>query len=102
MEITLAGAGDAGELARLDQHVAPAVLAEKIGRGELLVARDGAIVGWLRFGYFWDSIPFMNMLGVVEARRGRGIGTRLTLHWEGLMAGRGHPQVMTSTAREFR
>jgi GNAT superfamily N-acetyltransferase len=39
----------------------------------------------------------MNMLFVVEARRGEGIGTRLVEHWENAQRVAGFDSVMTST-----
>jgi len=36
-----------------------------VQRGRILIAEDnGNPIGWLRWGLFWDEIPFMNMLGV--------------------------------------
>ncbi|HXQ32508.1 MAG TPA: hypothetical protein VN843_00665 [Anaerolineales bacterium] len=40
-----------------------------------------SVIGWMRYGYFWDSIPFMNMLTVIENYRGRGMGTGLAIYW---------------------
>lgn len=55
------------------------------------------IVGWLRWGMFWDQIPFMNMLTICVTHRNRGLGTELILDWERSRAAEGHPSVMTST-----
>lgn len=45
---------------------------------ELIVAiENDSGIALLRWGYFWESIPFMNILTVVEHRRGQGIGTAL-------------------------
>jgi ribosomal protein S18 acetylase RimI-like enzyme len=66
--------------------------------GEILVARnDAMIVGWLRYGYLWDEIPFMNMLVVQEPHRRRSIGAALVTAWEDAMRTRGHTEVLTST-----
>jgi ribosomal protein S18 acetylase RimI-like enzyme len=98
IEISGATGADLAELVRLDHHVTPEVLARKTAAGEILVAREGStVVGWLRFNYFWDLIPFMNMLGVQERWRGRGIGTQLIGCWETLMRDRGCREVLTST-----
>jgi GNAT superfamily N-acetyltransferase len=71
---------------------------EKVSCREVLIARmDGDPVGGLRFNYFWDAIPFMNMLFVLAPHRGQGIGTRLVSFWEAEMLGRGYDQVLTST-----
>lgn len=71
--------------------------------GEIFVAQTGTnIIGWLRYGYFWDTIPFMNMLVVHESYRGQGIGTQLTTIWEHAMRARGCSEVLTSTLANER
>jgi len=83
-------------LSQSDSHVR--TMEEKVSRREVFVARqDGSPVGWLRFSYFWDIIPFMNMLFVLAPSRGRGIGTQLVSFWEAEMLGLGYHQVLTST-----
>ncbi len=70
----------------------------KVFRREVLVARlNGPPVGWLRFNYFWDTIPFMNMLFVLAPHRGQSIGTRLVTFWEAEMLSLGYHAVLTST-----
>ncbi len=91
-----AGPGDLIFLLTHDRHADP--MAEKISRGEVLVVRmEGQQAGWLRFGYFWDSIPFMYLLHLLEQYRGHGIGTRLVRFWEQEMQRLGYRQVLTST-----
>ncbi|MNJ62397.1 Acetyltransferase (GNAT) family protein [compost metagenome] len=51
----------------------------------------------MRFGYFWDNIPFMNMLWIDEEYRGQGNGKKVVLYWEELMRSKGFSAVMTST-----
>ncbi|MBN2354263.1 MAG: GNAT family N-acetyltransferase [Spirochaetales bacterium] len=97
MEIRFATAADFGALRRLDYRVAPDHLSDKIGRREIIVAFEDDVVGWLRFGLFWDSIPFMNLLFLLDEFRGKRIGTRLVGFWESEMKKRGFQRVMTST-----
>jgi len=81
-----------------DRHVARTELARIVDAGRITVAvQAGSVVGWLRWGLFWDEIPFMNMLFVVAAHRGEGIGTRLVTHWENAQRAAGFDSVMTST-----
>lgn len=103
VEIATATTADYDQLVRLDHHVPPEVIAHKIPMGEIMVVRiDSTVIGWLRFGYFWDNIPFMNMLTVQEAYRGRGIGTQLTTAWEQAMRAQGYTEVLTSTLANER
>ena len=92
---------DPGDLAALrghDNHIAGAELEKCVrDRRVIVVCRGAELIGWLRFGLFWDSIPFMNMLYIVEGQRGRGFGGRLTSFWEGEMAKAGYDMLLTST-----
>ena len=81
-----------------DHDVPPIRIRRKIKHNEILVIRDdGHTVGWLRFGYFWDMIPIMNMLSLEESYRGKGVGTQLVSFWESEMHRQGHSSVMTTT-----
>ncbi|HLL68468.1 MAG TPA: GNAT family N-acetyltransferase [Micromonosporaceae bacterium] len=94
----LADPGDLAFLDRADPHVSEDELARVLRAGRVIVADDGTSVrGWLRWGLFWDAIPFMNMLFVVEPHRGRGLGTRLIAYWEDQQRAAGFHSVMTST-----
>lgn len=69
------------------------ILAHKIDQGEILVVMENiSVIGWLRYGYFWDNIPFMNMLNVMEGYRGQGIGKQLVTYWETMLRERGLPR----------
>jgi ribosomal protein S18 acetylase RimI-like enzyme len=96
--ITYATADDLPWLKRHDAEVGRAVLADRVARGEVIVARhDGRIVGWMRFGLFADVVPYMKRLSVVPSRRRRGIGTQLVRFWEREMRHRGFRLVMTAS-----
>ena len=75
-------------------------LAAIVERRRVLLAEDGdedGIVGWLRWGLFWDEVPFMNLLYVDEPRRGNGVGRLLVSEWERACGREGHTTVLTST-----
>ena len=98
IEIRFATSQDYTYLAHKDHHVQPEVITKKIEDAEIIVVLDNERnIGWLRFNYFWDEIPFMNMLWIEEDYRKKGIGTRLVNFWEIEMQKRGNNQVMTST-----
>ena len=89
---------DVAFLCQADARNSKITIAEQVARQEIIVARlDGEVVGWLRLAYFWDSLPFMKDLHVVESHRGQGIGTAIVTFWEDQMRQRGHNRVMTST-----
>jgi ribosomal protein S18 acetylase RimI-like enzyme len=103
MEIRIATQNEYDHLVQLDHHISSAMLAQKVDRGEIIVAMEKDLVtGWLRYSYFWDSIPFMNMLTVIEEHRSQGIGTQLTNYWEAMLCERGFREVLTSTLANER
>lgn len=85
-------------LVALDGHLDADQLDRKLSAGEVLHAeiREN-IVGLLRFGLFWDKIPFMNLIRVAEKYQRQGIGVALVAHWESAMRAAGHKLVLTST-----
>jgi hypothetical protein len=46
-----------------DRHISDEILKTKISAKEIyVVEEDKELVGWLRYGLFWDNIPFMNLI----------------------------------------
>jgi GNAT superfamily N-acetyltransferase len=115
MPIAFATLTDYDYLAAHDHHVSPEVMRQKIERGEVImlytstktseVSETSEVltpIGWLRFNFFWDEIPFMNLIYIDDAFRGQGHGTRLIRFWEVAMRQRGHTQVLTSSLANER
>ena len=98
--IRLAGESDLGFLAAHDRHIDAQELARVVRLGRVYIATDadGAPVGWLRWGLFWDNTPFMNLLFVLPQARGHGIAQALVTRWERDMRVQGYAVAMTSTA----
>lgn len=93
-----AGSADLPFLRGVDNHVAEDVLDDCVSQGRVLVIEhEGTVVGFLRWGLFWDQVPFMNLLWVLPDRRGRGLGSALVAAWEESQAAAGHDLVLTST-----
>tara|TARA_B100000029_G_scaffold373776_1_gene368045 strand:+ start:938 stop:1351 length:414 start_codon:yes stop_codon:yes gene_type:complete len=98
IEIRFATSQDYDYLVHNDRQIKPEVVKKKIEDAEIIVVLDDEQnIGWLRFNYFWDEIPFMNMLWIEEDYRRKGIGTRLVNFWETEISQRDKNQVMTST-----
>jgi len=77
-----------------DDHISEG----KIESKEVYIAEgNGAIIGWLRYNLFWDSVPFMNMIYFLEEYRKKGIGKILVKYWEEEMKQKGYTNVLTST-----
>ncbi|MCR8845329.1 GNAT family N-acetyltransferase [Paenibacillus sp. SC116] len=82
-----------------DKHMCKSLMMRKLKDKEFIVAINdqNETVGWLRYGYFWDLFPFMNMLYFDDAYRNKGYGRQLVEFWEAEMRTMGHNQVMTSS-----
>lgn len=92
------GADDLLFLEQMEHELKRDRLAQKMAFREiLLLVIDKQPVGWLRFGFFCDTIPIMNMLMLLEPYRKKGLGRGLVEFWEKAMAAQGYTQVMTST-----
>ena len=82
------------------ERITAGELESVLRRSRVLIAEDPqrrAVVGWLRWGLFWDEVPFMNMLHVVEGWRRQGVGRLLVEAWESRCREDGRTTVMTST-----
>ncbi|MGG4096845.1 GNAT family N-acetyltransferase [Paenibacillus lautus] len=98
MEIEFARESDYTYIIERDKHIIETLVRVKIREGEIFILRESnKEIGWMRFGYFWDNTPFMNMIWIDEEYRGQGIGKKVVLFWEDLMRQRGFKVVMTST-----
>ncbi len=99
MKIEISTEKDLPFLSRYDHHISKEELAVSISRGRILMLKNeqGEAVGWLRWNLFWDNIPFMNLLFLLEDYRGKGYGKMLVHFWEDAMRKEGFSLVMTST-----
>ncbi|MEJ2750228.1 MAG: GNAT family N-acetyltransferase [Anaerolineae bacterium] len=98
MNIRIATNTDLEFLMANDRHISPNRLENKIRDGLIYIACDESCpVSWLRFGYIWDIVPMMNLLYVLEANRGKGIGSKIVKKWESDMFHSGADFVLTST-----
>ena len=83
---------------RLDRHLPKAEFEEKVrNRQGYVCVEDGKIIGILRYGLFWDSVPFCNLLFIDSEYSGKGYGKQLMQHWEDEMKASGCGMVMVST-----
>ncbi len=98
MTIRYAAQADLAFCLALDGHLPEGTYAQKITAKQVyLLADAGKDLALLRYGLFWDSIPFCHLLTVAEEARGRGLGRALTERWERDMKARGFGLAMTST-----
>ncbi|MCL2637437.1 MAG: GNAT family N-acetyltransferase [Oscillospiraceae bacterium] len=100
MNIRYAEHKDADIINTHDEWINREMLIKKIEDKQIYVVYDGDnFVGWLRYGLFWDTTPFMNMLYLLERYRGKGIGKQLVIFWENDMKSKGYKTLLTSSAQ---
>jgi ribosomal protein S18 acetylase RimI-like enzyme len=99
MKIDYACGADIQYILANDKHISKELIKAKVEAKEIIIAKEHCsnILGWLRFNYFWDNTPFMNMICVDANCRHKGIGKQLVEFWEIEMKSKGYEVVMTST-----
>ncbi len=82
---------------RLDEHIPKSEFERNVRNGTAYVLSDNArCVGLLRYGLFWDEIPFCNLLCIEPKEQHKGYGTRLLQYWEKEMKSDGYGVLLTS------
>ena len=98
MRIKYAKRNDFSWLKENEVHISEDVLNRKIKNKEIYIIEENSIIiGWLRYNYFWDNIPFLNMIYILDEHRGKGYGRKLIEYWEIEMKIKGYSNVLTST-----
>ena len=83
---------------KLDEHLSASEFSLKIRDRRGYIISDGDTpVGIMRYNLFWDNTPFLTMICIEEAYRGKDFGKKAMLYWEDEMRGLGYKMVMTST-----
>ena len=73
------------------RHISQEQLAKAISDRRVCIAREAEIVlGFARYNYFWDNIPFLNMLYAPDGYNHIGVGSGLLKFWEVEMKAQGH------------
>jgi len=96
--IEFASESDYNFIIERDKHIKKELVKQKIISQEIYIIRkENQSIGWMRYSYFWDNTPFMNLIWLDEPYRHLGIGKQVVLKWEGHMKAKGFKLVMTST-----
>lgn len=96
--IRYANESDLEILKKYDKHICEAELKNSIKENRIIIMlNSNNFMGWLRYNLFWDSIPFINMLYLLEGFRGKGYGKQLIHYWEEEMLKNHYKIVLTST-----
>jgi len=96
--IRYANENDVEAISRYDKHISREELENIIKLQRVIVMFDkNKFVGWLRYNLFWDNIPFMNMIYLLDDERGKGKGSQLVGFWENEMKQKKYEFLLTST-----
>jgi GNAT superfamily N-acetyltransferase len=98
IQIRFAQSDDFESVKGLDPYLDATLFSYKITLQQIIVAEnEDKILGVLRYGLFWDHIPFINMIMVKESSRNQKIGTKLMDWFENWMIQKHYHSVMTSS-----
>ncbi len=98
IHIRYANDSDLPYLVQNDDLVTGEIIQKKISDRQVIVCMKGKTYsGYMRFGFWWDMFPFLNLIVVEEDVRRKGIGRELIKFWEQKMKAQGHKLVITST-----
>ena len=98
IKIRYADNNDCSWLNEHDEYISEEILKSKIESKEVYVVEIKAKkIGWLRYNLFWDNVPFMTMIYILEEYWKMGIGKELLRYWENEMKQNGYEHVLTST-----
>lgn len=90
-------------LKKYDKHISESELKNSINTKRVFIMfHNDNFIGWLRYNLFWDNMPFMNMLYLLEDYRGKGYGRQLVDFWEKEMSKNKYKVVLTSTLSNER
>ena len=90
-----------------DPHLTVEQFRSKVAsRKAFLFYEDKRLVGIFRYNMFWDHVPFVTLIFLVEDERGKGYGREVMEWWETMMRSRGYELLMVSapaseTAQHF-
>lgn len=97
INIRIANIYDFEILKLYDMHIETSILLNQLKDNKIfIIEQNKNFVGWLRYNLFWDSIPFLNMLFIIEQYQKKGYGTLLLTTWENSIKDK-YNIVMTST-----
>ncbi|MCL2857258.1 MAG: GNAT family N-acetyltransferase [Oscillospiraceae bacterium] len=96
--IRYASEGDESFWFELDNHLDEREFRLKVrDKRGYVISDNEKPIGIMRYNLFWDNMPFLTLIFLEEAYRGRGFGRQSMLFWEDEMRSLGYKVVMTST-----
>jgi len=98
LRVRFANPEDVETCRRMDPYLAAGAFAHKIALQELIVVElAGQAIGYLRLEYIWGKIPYIGLIWLEPAHRGRGIGRAVLQFLEAHLRDRGYPFLLSSS-----
>ena len=95
--VRTASEGDLGFVSQ-DGYLPAPVVRRKVREGDVFVAfRGDEPVGYLRLEWLWSTLPYVELVRVLEPHRRAGVGRALLAHVEAEAARRGHAVLYSSS-----
>lgn len=97
----LAQETDISALQRLDRWPKEHIWRQKIAAGEVIVlGHETRVVGLIRYAVLWTTVPFMELIEIEAAHRGKGFSRMLLEFLKNHLRGQGYVALLSSSQTE--
>ena len=101
LKVCYANQENLDQIHELDLHIRKDLLLRAIMEKRVIImTHKDEIIDILRFGFFWDTIPIINMFYFLTSYRNKGLGTKLHAFFEEDMRKKGHHKLMITTQKD--
>lgn len=98
IEIVFACELDTEDCLMFDQFMNKDRISEWLEKKKIIIAKENDItIGYLRFMYFWQNLPYVCLIKVSENRRNQGIGKAMLHYLEDFLIQKGFHKLLSST-----
>lgn len=98
VSVRLAQLGDVKALQRLDPWPKEHIWQQKIAGGEVIVLKvDGVVVGLARYAVLWTTVPFLGLIEIAAAHRGKGYSRLLLSYLKDHLRAQGFVALLSSS-----
>jgi GNAT superfamily N-acetyltransferase len=98
VQIDFASEGELRWIEQNDTYISRQTIEKKLKDREYIVARHkDRLAGYIRFGYFWSMIPYIEIISVEDQFKLQGIGRAMVNFLEDLARAKGQKLIMSSS-----
>ena len=96
--VRLAEPNDIKALQKLDPWPREPIWQQKIVGGEVIVLEvDGSVIGLVRYAVLWTTVPFMGLIEIAAAHRGKGYSRLLLSYLKDHLCAQGYVALLSSS-----